>query len=62
MQNPFTNPAFSMMELTKVINKLPINYGRTESLNLFPSRSVRFRHITIEEHHGVLTLSPTQVP
>ncbi|MFP3025786.1 MAG: major capsid protein, partial [Wolbachia sp.] len=48
MQNPFTNPAFSMTELTKAINILPINYGRTENLNLFPSRSVRFRHITIE--------------
>ncbi len=62
MQNPFTNPAFSMTELTKAINILPINYGRTESLNLFPSRSVRFRHITIEEQNGVLSLLPTQVP
>ncbi|WP_369409708.1 major capsid protein [Wolbachia endosymbiont of Drosophila innubila] len=41
---------------------MPINYGRTESLNLFPSRSVRFRHITIEEQNGVLSLLPTQVP
>ncbi|WP_285520179.1 major capsid protein [Wolbachia pipientis] len=51
-----------MTELTKAINILPINYGRTESLNLFPSRSVRFRHITIEEQNGVLSLLPTQVP
>ncbi len=62
MQNPFTNPAFSMTELTKAINILPINYGRTENLNLFPSRSVRFRHITIEEQNGVLSLLPTQTP
>lgn len=62
MQNPFTNPAFSMTELTKAINILPINYGRVENLNLFPSRSVRFRHITIEEQNGVLSLLPTQVP
>jgi len=62
MQNPFTNPAFSMTALTNAMNILPINYGRTENLNLFPSRSVRFRHITIEEHQGVLTLLPTQVP
>ncbi|MDE5063300.1 major capsid protein, partial [Wolbachia endosymbiont of Drosophila chauvacae] len=62
MQNPFTNSAFSMTELTKAINILPINYGRTESLNLFPSRSVRFRHITIEEQNGVLSRLPTQVP
>ncbi len=62
MQNPFTNSAFSMTALTNAINILPINYGRVENLNLFPSRSVRFRHITIEEHNGVLSLLPTQVP
>ena len=62
MQNPFTNTAFSMTALTNAINILPINYGRVENLNLFPSRSVRFRHITIEEHNGVLSLLPTQVP
>lgn len=59
MQNPFTSLAFSMTALTNAMNILPINYGRTENLNLFPCRSVRFRHITIEEHHGVLTLLPT---
>ncbi|WCR54400.1 MAG: hypothetical protein PG981_001422 [Wolbachia endosymbiont of Ctenocephalides orientis wCori] len=62
MQNPFSNPAFSMAELTGAMNILPINFGRTESLNLFPSKSVRFRHITIEEQNGVLSLLPTQVP
>ncbi len=62
MQNPFTNTAFSMTALTNAMNILPINYGRVENLNLFPSRSVRFRHITIEEHNGVLSLLPTQVP
>ncbi len=62
MQNPFTNTAFSMTALTNAINILPINYGRVENLNLFPSRSVRFRHITIEEHNGVLSLLPTQIP
>ncbi len=43
MQNPFTNTAFSMTALTNAMNILPINYGRVENLNLFPSRSVRFR-------------------
>ncbi|MBC6686693.1 major capsid protein, partial [Wolbachia pipientis] len=62
MQNPFTNTAFSMTALTNAMNILPINYGRVENLNLFPSRSVRFRHITIEEQNGVLSLLPTQVP
>ncbi|ADW80140.1 MULTISPECIES: major capsid protein [Wolbachia] len=62
MQNPFTNTAFSMTALTNAMNILPINYGRVENLNLFPSRSVRFRHITIEEQNGVLSLLPTQLP
>lgn len=62
MQNPFTNPAFSMTALTNAMNILPINHGRVENLNLFPSRSVRFRHITIEEQNGVLSLLPTQTP
>ncbi|KAG8290561.1 hypothetical protein J6590_079699 [Homalodisca vitripennis] len=51
-----------MTALTNAMNILPINYGRVENLNLFPSRSVRFRHITIEEHNGVLSLLPTQIP
>lgn len=62
MQNPFSNPAFNMTALTAAINILPINFGRTESLKLFPSKSVRFRHITIEEQNGVLSLLPTQAP
>ncbi|QDH18923.1 major capsid protein [Wolbachia endosymbiont of Carposina sasakii] len=62
MQNPFTNTAFSMTALTNALNILPINYGRVENLNLFPSKSVRFRHITIEEQNGVLSLLPTQLP
>lgn len=61
MQNPFTNLAFSITTLTGAMNILPINFGRTESLKLFPSKSVRFRHITIEEQNGVLSLLPTQV-
>ncbi len=41
---------------------LPNTYGRTESLGLFPSKSVRFRHIAIEERNGVLSLLPTASP
>ncbi len=62
MQNPLSNPAFNMTELTGAINILPISFGRTESLKLFPSKSVRFRHIAIEEQNGFLALLPTQVP
>ena len=59
MQNPFSNPAFSMANLTAAINLLPNRYGRLESLNLFPVKPVRFRQILIEEKNGVLNLLPT---
>ena len=62
MQNPFSHPAFNMTALTASINLLPNTYGRTESLALFPSKSVRFRHIAIEERNGVLSLLPTASP
>jgi len=59
MQNPFSNSAFSMANLTAAINLLPNRYGRVESLNLFPVKPVRFRQILIEEKNGVLNLLPT---
>jgi hypothetical protein len=62
MNNPFTDTAFSMSELTKAINILPNMYGRCEALNLFPAKSVRQRSIAIEEKNGVLNLLPTQIP
>lgn len=62
MQNPFSHPAFNMAALTASINLLPNTYGRTESLALFPSKSVRFRHIAIEERNGILSLLPTASP
>jgi hypothetical protein len=51
-----------MSELTKAINILPNIYGRCETLNLFPAKSVRQRSIAIEEKNGVLNLLPTQIP
>ncbi len=53
MQNPFSHPTFNMAALTASINLLPNTYGRTESLALFPSKSVRFRCL-IPENYGVL--------
>ena len=41
MQNPFTNPAFSMAALTAAINILPNRYGRIEDLGLMPAKPVR---------------------
>lgn len=62
MNNPFDNPAFSMSSLTESINILPNQYGRVSSLNLFRSRPVRTRNISIEENNGILNLLPTQSP
>ena len=39
MNNPFSNPAFSMAALTAAINILPNRYGRLEELNLMPPKA-----------------------
>ncbi len=62
MQNPFTNPAFSMAALTAAINILPNRYGRIEDLGLMPAKPVRQRQIIVEEMNGVLNLLPTLPP
>lgn len=62
MLNPFDNNAFNMAALTESINILPNNYGRVEQLNIFRTKPVRSRQITVEEKNGVLNLLPTQVP
>ena len=45
MQNPFSNPAFSMASLTAAINLLPNRYGRLEELALMPEKPVRQRQV-----------------
>ena len=62
MQNPFTNPAFSMAALTAAINILPNRYGRIEDLGLMPAKPVRQRQVIVEEMNGVLNLLPTLPP
>lgn len=62
MQNPFTNPAFSMAALTAAINIIPNRYGRIEDLGLMPAKPVRQRQIIVEEMNGVLNLLPTLPP
>ena len=62
MNNPFSNPAFSMAALTAAINILPNRYGRLEELNLMPPKPVRQRQIIVEEMNGVLNLLPTLPP
>lgn len=62
MQNPFSNPGFSMTSLTAAINLIPNRYGRLEALNLFPPQPVRTRNVVIEEYAGRLNLLPTRPP
>jgi hypothetical protein len=62
MQNPFSNPAFSMAALTAAINIIPNRYGRLEDLGLMPAKPVRQRQIIVEEMNGVLNLLPTLPP
>ena len=62
MQNPFTNPAFSMASMTAAINLIPNRYGRMEELRLFPAKPVRTRQIVVEEQNGVLNLLPSLPP
>ncbi|MDO8892332.1 MAG: major capsid protein [Sulfurimicrobium sp.] len=62
MQNPFTNPAFSMASLTAAINLIPNRYGRLEQIGLFVPRPVIHRNVIVEEMHGILNLLPTLPP
>jgi hypothetical protein len=62
MNNPFSDPAFSMAALTEAINILPNRYGRLQELNLMPPKPVRQRQIVVEEMNGVLNLLPTLPP
>jgi Phage major capsid protein E len=62
MQNPFSNPAFSMASLTAAINLLPNRYGRLEELAVMPEKPVRQRQVIVEEMNGVLNLLPTLPP
>jgi hypothetical protein len=62
MQNPFTNPAFSMASLTAAINLVPNRYGRIGQSGLFNPKPVIHRNVIVEELHGVLNLLPTLPP
>ncbi len=62
MNNPFDDAAFNMISLTDSINILPNMYGRVGKTELFRTKPVRTRNITIEENNGVLNLLPTQTP
>ncbi len=62
MQNPFSNPAFSMASMTAAINLIPNRYGKLEAMNLFAPKPVRTRQIIVEQREGVLTLLPTLPP
>jgi hypothetical protein len=59
MQNPFENSAFSMVEMTAAINVLPNQYGRLNTMNLFPVKGVTQRGVFIDERNGTLNLIKT---
>jgi hypothetical protein len=62
--NPYDYSAFSLLEMTEAINRLPYNiYSLTGDLNIFGAEmSVRTRLIEIEERGGTLNLLPSVPP
>ncbi|HAU28991.1 MAG TPA: major capsid protein E [Rhodospirillaceae bacterium] len=59
MADIFNNDAFSVMNLTDAVNKLPYIPGRAGALNLFEESGVSTTSIAIEERDGTLELVPT---
>ena len=62
LNDPFTDPAFSMSELSDAINLTPIQWGRIQQLGVFTEKGVRTRNVTIERQHNYLVLLPTRPP
>lgn len=56
----FSNRAFHMVPLTEAINRVGIQYGMINALNIFPLKPTTSRIVGIEEKSGTLTLIPTQ--
>lgn len=55
----FSNDAFSMVQLTTAINKMPYRPGMLLAMNLFTPVPVRTTTIAIEKFDGALRLIPT---
>lgn len=58
MQNPFSS--FKLSDIVGAINVIPNNYGRLNSMGLFPVKGSFTDTVMIERKHGVLTLLPTE--
>lgn len=56
----FNDDAFSMMELTTAINKLPYQPKQIGALNLYASKPHTTNMFTVEEQHGKLSLIPAE--
>ncbi|MEM7018154.1 MAG: major capsid protein [Pseudomonadota bacterium] len=56
MNNPFDNPSFNLIEMTRSINIIPNNYGWVRSQNIFSERGVHTTSVAIEEMNGVLNV------
>lgn len=58
MLDVFKSDAFSVIELTEAINKVPFQPKRLGELGLFESRGITTTTVSIEEQHGKLALIP----
>ena len=52
----FSGSAFSLLELTDAINKVPYQPSFLGSLGIFEPRPVRTDHFAVEEKNGTLAL------
>ncbi len=55
----FAGDAFSCMELTNAINRIPYKPGKIARMNLFDNRGITTTVAVVEEKDGVLSLIPT---
>lgn len=60
MLNVFDSDAFSMVNLTAAINKLPYSPMKLGSMNLFRPKPITTTTAVVEEQHGKLYLLPTE--
>lgn len=58
--NPFASDAFSMMAMTRNINKFPNQYSRLQEMGLFVAEPIATRSVMLEWYEGVLNILTSQ--
>ena len=58
--NVFSQDAFSVLELSKAIDLVPIKWGRIGELNLFPEQGVPTTSVMVEFRNNQLYMLPTR--